>query len=105
MGYNVKVMKGQQESEIYPCSHYRVMQFEEETDLGRRIGHPEDEPLKFRAGVHLTLFPSGREITLPDDGDTIYVTNQLGKTIDTYRWPPKNAQTDQQQDEPQEIET
>lgn len=32
-----------------------------------------------------------RTINLPDDGNTVYVMNDGGDTIDTYRWPREKA--------------
>ena len=54
---------------IYTCSHVSVLEQE--------------------SGLVMELSPSGIKLHLPLDGDAIYVSNDRGDTIDSYRWPPK----------------
>ena len=34
------------------------------------------------------LGPSGVTLSLPTDGDKLYVMNENGDTVDSHRWPP-----------------
>lgn len=40
-------------------------------------------------GLLMELGTKGPTIRLPDDGEAIFVMNDKGDTIDSYRWPPK----------------
>lgn len=38
-------------------------------------------------GIEVELSPGGSTLTLPHDGNTLYVMNDAGDTIDTVRFP------------------
>lgn len=39
-------------------------------------------------GITIELSP-GPTLRLPDDGESVFFTNDNGKTIDAYHWPPR----------------
>lgn len=67
----IKVIKGNHET-TYPCQHHAVT-------------HGKDKMV-----MEIVQSASKRvTVELPRDGDIIYVMNDHGKTVDSFRWPPK----------------
>lgn len=82
--YNINLMKDGKKT-VLPCSQYTVTEVEENS--------PAAELELQEVGIHIALGDkpeNSRRIHLPTDGDTVYITNQSGKTIDSYRWPPNH---------------
>lgn len=75
----VKLMRGK-ESWLHPCTHVHATEVPENCAA---VKSGLDTP-----GIRLELCPKGPMIRLPEDGDTAYVMNDGGDTIDTHRWPP-----------------
>ncbi len=65
----VKSMKGER-SELFPCNRIATTTYED--------------------GIKVEVSPGGIVINLPADADALYVMNEKGDTIDSYRWPPKS---------------
>jgi len=56
-------------SHTYQCEHVEVLESDE--------------------GVRVSVLPKGPTLRLPEDGERIYMMNDRGDTVDSYRWPPK----------------
>lgn len=65
----IKLVGEEGRSRMYECSH---VQFTHLSD-----------------GIEAELGSKGPTLRLPDDGRAIYVMNDRGDTVDSYRWPPK----------------
>jgi len=109
--YNLKVVKGNRE-ELIPVQSITVTHLVSEKKTSSPIEVLED--IGITLAVKLTK-DSGRLIVLPDrsvlpeipeelveanapvvndyatatEADVVYVTNERGVTIDSYRWPPR----------------
>ncbi len=44
------------------------------------------------SGIIFSLSPSKVRLALPTDGSELYIMNENGDTVDSYRWPPKNKE-------------
>lgn len=85
----VKVIKGNEER-LYECANIGV------TKITSSMAAAQS-PIGRQPGIYIEMAEVNRVkgntkmIVLPDDGDTVFVMNDLGKTTDTYRWPPVAA--------------
>jgi len=75
----VKLKRGNNR-ELYTCSHVNIQE-NLPTMSGVKLG-------LLTPGIVVALVP-GPTLRLPEDGDSIYIMNDLGKTIDAYHWPPR----------------
>lgn len=75
----VKLMRADGKEEIFPCAHISKTTYTEESST---VKSGLDTP-----GIRVELSPKGPMLRLPEDGDTIYLMNEEGDTIDTLRWP------------------
>lgn len=97
--YHIKVIKGGKARMLPVCERYSIDKHyklspegePEPVVVGKSLVDPEDEGFTIAPGITLELSPSGELVKLPEDGEVVYVTNVAGKTIDTYKWPPKEA--------------
>lgn len=80
----VKLVSGER-TQTFECTHITKTHLTG-TSVQQAAGYPPGP------GVLVELFPGGRLLRLPEDGGTIYVMNEQGKTVDTIRWPPKKDQ-------------
>lgn len=76
----VRIIKDNGEEHTYQCRHIQKTEIHEESYIVRHGGQP---------GIELELLPSGDTIRIPEDGHTVYVMNDAGKTVDRY---PNRAQ-------------
>jgi hypothetical protein len=90
--YHIKIMKDGGKHEKYPCQHYAVQVITPDSPAVRHqfaIGGRAATP---GVVLELTHGRAIRVIRLPEDGHTVYVENNEGKTIDTYRWPEERQE-------------
>ena len=81
----IKLVDGQN-SRTFECQHIRKTVLND-SKVQREAGFPSGE------GVMVTLSPGGVVLRIPEEGDTIFVMNDQGKTVDTIRWPEKGSET------------
>lgn len=74
---HVKVVRGQS-LDLYACDLVKGEKSGEDTVLHLIRAEKGDEPEE-------TVFRKVAEIVMPRDGDTVYVENDSGRTIDTFR--------------------
>lgn len=80
----VKIIKQDGRQFTYQCSHIGVTTVSE--------GCPAALSGLDVPGVTLELMPKGPTLRLPDDGEVVYVMNDAGNTVDSYRWPPEKKE-------------
>lgn len=77
----VKIVNNAGTTRMHECRHYAVTVVSNDSvaaSLGADIG------------IHLEL-SGGERLSLPRDGQAIYVMNDAGDTVDAYRWPPREV--------------
>lgn len=82
----VKLVKGNEEK-LFECANIAVKKITEGMAVTK-------DPMNMQPGIYIEMSEVNHvrgamlQIVLPDDGDTVYVTNVEGHTTETYRWPP-----------------
>jgi hypothetical protein len=81
MGYHVKLVDGHV-SRLYPCDYLSITIYDPETVRVMALHGKQ-----MNVGVEIELCVEGmpkRVLRIPEDGETFYIENAFGKTIDHY---------------------
>lgn len=73
----VKIMRGASER-LYQCTHIEVTHYPV-GGASRHLFTPD------QIGVEVQCCPAGPNLRLPRDGDVIYITNDRGDTVSSFR--------------------
>lgn len=76
---------------VYECEHFEAKKVKPGCLAAQPVVAPGETKAKpmILPGIYFELV-RGRTVTkieLPRDGDVVYITNDNGRTGDTYRWP------------------
>lgn len=79
-------------SRVFTCDHVEVTEITQDIHLKGVEGDPDSIIPK---GITIELRQASKPpiyLKLPEDGDTVYLMNDLCKTIQIHRWPPKEKE-------------
>ena len=96
--YHFKPVKGNREEDVFPVAHYSAKIVLEDSPEAQEGTAEPGITIKCaqRAALDEGL-GAARILRLPKDADVVYIMNDAGDTIQSYRWPLRQPQQQAQE--------